>query len=157
MSSEEVAILFGDDLFIGAGSALAQLKAAYELSADGGERAVVALENIPRKQTKRYGIVEVDREHPKNPRLRLLKGLVEKPDPKDAPSTLGIVGRYLIPRRTFDVLPGVHSKTKDGEIRLIDALIALLGKISIFGYECEGKRLDTGTPEGYREAVIAYR
>ncbi len=156
VASDEIAILFGDDLFIGAGSALEQLKKGYDVSEGAGERAVIALENIPREQTKKYGIVEVESEDPSNPRLKKLKSLVEKPDPAVAPSTLGIVGRYLIPRSTFAVLPRVHSATRDGEIRLIDALIAQLKDIAIFGYECEGKRLDTGTPEGYRNALIAF-
>ncbi len=156
VASDEVAVLFGDDLFVGAGSALSQLFDAYNLCDAAGERAIVALENIPRELTKKYGIVEVESEHPKNPRVKKLKSLIEKPDPAAAPSTLGIVGRYLIPKSTFAVLPHVHSATRDNEIRLIDALIAQLKDIAIFGCECEGKRLDTGTFEGYRKAVVNF-
>ena len=58
----------------------------------------------------------------------------------------------MIPKSTFDVLPEVGA-SHGGEIRLIDALIAQLGTIPIYGYECEGTRIDSGTPEGYAEAV----
>jgi UTP--glucose-1-phosphate uridylyltransferase len=153
VESEEVAVLFGDDLFMGKETGLQQLLKGFEQSASDGERAVIALENISRERTSSYGIVEVEREHPQMARLKKLKGLVEKPQPEKAPSTLGIVGRYLIPRSTFSVLPSVRSGTKDGEIRLIDALIKQLSSITMFGYECEGTRLDTGTPEGYRAAI----
>jgi UTP--glucose-1-phosphate uridylyltransferase len=98
----------------------------------------------------KYGIVDVE---PTVGRLKRVKSLVEKPKPEEAPSTLGIVGKYLIPRSVFDILPQVKSG-HGGEIRLIDALINMLPKgLKIYGYEFEGKRLDTGTPEGYKEAV----
>ncbi|MFA6038859.1 MAG: sugar phosphate nucleotidyltransferase [Candidatus Peribacteraceae bacterium] len=155
VESDELAILFGDDLFIGAESGLKQLQKGYG-GAGGGEKAVIAVENIPRELTVKYGIIDVASEVPSLPRLKKVKGLVEKPTSEAAPSTLGIVGRYLIPRSTFAALPKVQSSTKDGEIRLIDALIAQLKDVEIYGYECEGKRLDTGTPEGYRDALIAY-
>ncbi|HAI97928.1 TPA: UTP--glucose-1-phosphate uridylyltransferase [Candidatus Peribacteria bacterium] len=150
VKSEPVAILFGDDLFSGADPGLAQLIKAASLVENHG--AIMALENIPREATERYGIVEVESVHPKDARLKKLKGMVEKPLPSEAPSTLGIVGRYLIPRSTFAVLPTIAA-SHGGEIRLIDALTAQLGTIPIHGYECEGKRLDTGTPKGYAEAV----
>ncbi|MDD5026003.1 MAG: sugar phosphate nucleotidyltransferase [Candidatus Peribacteraceae bacterium] len=150
VKSEPVAILFGDDLFHGADPGLAQLLKAAQLAGSGG--AILALENISREATERYGIVDVESSHPKDIRLKKLKGMVEKPFPSTAPSTLGIVGRYLIPRSTFSVLPTIAA-SHGGEIRLIDALAAQLGTIPIHGYECEGKRLDTGTPQGYAEAV----
>ncbi len=149
--SPTVAVLFGDDLFTGADTGLRQLLRAHEI-ADESDAAVLALENIPPERTKSYGIIEVEHSHPQNERLRKVKGLVEKPEPHAAPSTLGIVGRYLIPRSTLEMLPTVGAG-HGGEIRLIDALTAQLGEIPIYGYECEGKRLDTGTPEGYAEAV----
>ncbi|OGJ64658.1 hypothetical protein A3C37_00265 [Candidatus Peribacteria bacterium RIFCSPHIGHO2_02_FULL_53_20] len=155
VESSSVAVLFGDDLFMGEKSGLMQLKAAAKLTkTDHG--AFVALENVPQEQTHKYGIVTVDRAHPKNERVLKLKGMVEKPHPSKAPSTLGIVGRYLIPKSLFKTLEkiGKNSATsKHKEIRLIDALIHDLPHIPIHGVHCEGVRLDTGTPEGYREAV----
>ena len=152
VQSDHVAVLFGDDLFTGDTPGIRQLKEAYESRVQETDGAIVALENIDKEKTKRYGIVDVEEENFDNPRLKKLCGMVEKPEPDAAPSTLGIVGRYIIPRSTFDVLPSV-SEGHGGEIRIIDALIKQLESIPIYGYECEGKRIDTGTPEGYKEAL----
>lgn len=151
VKSDMVAILFGDDLIAQAENGLQQLTKAYDMINHQRDTAVLCLENVARERVSKYGIVAVD-EAQSNGRLKKVSGLVEKPKPEDAPSTLGIVGNYLIPRSTFDVLPGVGA-SHGGEIRLIDALIAQQNMIDIYGYEVEGKRIDTGTPEGYREAV----
>jgi len=145
-----VAVLFGDDLFIGGAPGVRQLMEAHKHV--GNEGAIIALENIPRELTHKYGIVEVTKEHETDPRLKKLKGMVEKPHPDSAPSTLGIVGRYILPKSTFAILPKVGA-SHGGEIRIIDALIEQLNSEPVHGYECRGTRLDTGTPEGYREAV----
>jgi UTP--glucose-1-phosphate uridylyltransferase len=155
VTSDAVAILFGDDLIGGPKNGLQQLMAAYATLPEAQEPstapAMLCLENVPREMTSRYGIADTD-ESKSNGRLKRVKGLVEKPKPEDAPSTLGVVGKYIIPRSTFGVLPTVKGSV-GGEIRLIDALIAQLGSMAVYGYEVEGKRYDTGTPEGYREAV----
>jgi UTP--glucose-1-phosphate uridylyltransferase len=152
VTSDMIAILFGDDLIVGKENGLQQLLKASALRQAQGERlkdaAFLSLENVPREKTSQYGIVDIE-ESIKGSRVKKVKGLVEKPKPEDAPSTLGIVGKYLIPRSTFETLPSVGA-SHGGEIRLIDALIAQLGSIEIYGYEFEGKRLDTGRPEGYK-------
>lgn len=150
--SDYVAVLFGDDLFTGGESALKQMMKAHDKLTADERGAILALENIPREHTVRYGIVDIEKEHDDEPRIKKVRGLVEKPQPADAPSTYGIVGRYIIPKSTIDLLPTVTSG-HGGEIRLIDALIKQLGNEHIYGYECEGIRLDTGHPEGYRDAV----
>lgn len=149
--SEHVAILFGDDLIVHEKAGLGQLTEAMERvpAAERATCAMLALENLPREEVYKYGIVDPAS---RNDRLVKVKGLVEKPKPEEAPSTLGIVGKYIIPRSTFEVLPSVKSG-HGGEIRLIDALIAQKDDIGIYGWEFEGKRLDTGRPEGYKEAV----
>ena len=154
LNSDHVAVLFGDDLFAGEKTGISQLKNSYEENVPGDDGAIIALENIARELTTKYGIVEVDYENESNPRLKKLKGMVEKPESEDAPSTLGIVGRYIIPKSTFEILPKIKAE-KGGEIRLIDALIEQLKSIPIYGYECEGRRIDTGTPEGYKAAIKA--
>ena len=143
VTSDQVAVLFGDDLIIGEKTGLQQLA---EHCADG---AMLCLEDVPKEKVSSYGIVDAE---PTNDRLKTIKELIEKPSPEEAPSTLGIVGKYIVPRSLFDVLPNVAAG-KGGEIRIIDALTAQLGKMPIHGYVCEGKRYDTGTPEGYKEAV----
>lgn len=147
--SDPVAVLFGDDLIVGAESGLAQMARAYERLPGGA--VLLCLEDVPREHVRKYGIVAVDPAQPAG-RLRRVTGLVEKPDPSAAPSTLGIVGKYIIPRSTLSVLPSIHGGSA-GEIRLIDAFLQQLRETPVYGYEVEGKRIDTGTPEGYREAV----
>lgn len=151
VKSDTIAILFGDDLIAGAENGLQQLTKAFDSVEHQRDAAMLCLENVARERVSKYGIAAVDEALSKG-RLKAVTGLVEKPKPEDAPSTLGVVGKYLIPRSTFDVLPVVGA-SHGGEIRLIDALIAQLGAIDMYGYEVEGKRIDTGTPEGYKEAV----
>ncbi len=151
VTTESVAVLFGDDLIVGKENGLQQLaRAAKDAPANA---AILALENVPKERVSSYGIVSVD-ESESNGRLKTVTGLVEKPKPEEAPSTLGIVGKYIIPKEVIDVLPQTKSG-KDGEIRLIDALIGRLGQTPILGYEFEGTRYDTGNPKGYKEAVLA--
>ncbi|MDO8469041.1 MAG: sugar phosphate nucleotidyltransferase [Candidatus Peribacter sp.] len=153
VKSDMVAVLFGDDLFVGDKPGIVQLIEACTFIPEK-EFALIAVENIPREKTNRYGVIEIAKEVPGHPRLRKVKGLVEKPDPVKAPSTLGIVGRYLIPRSVIESLPQVAAG-KDGEIRLIDALIAKLKTLPVYALECNGSRIDTGTPEGYAKAIQA--
>jgi len=151
VKSPQVAVLFGDDFFIGAEPGIQQLMNVSKLIPEG-ECAIVAVENVPREATQKYGIIDIQEELTVNRRLKRVKGLVEKPAPEKAPSTFGIVGRYIIPRSIIETLPSVKAG-KDGEIRLIDALIAKVNTLPIYGYECQGTRIDTGTPDGYRKAV----
>jgi UTP--glucose-1-phosphate uridylyltransferase len=98
-----------------------------------------------------YGIAAID-EAKSQGNVKRITGLVEKPKPADAPSTLGIIGKYLIPHSVIGVLNEIEGG-QGGEIRLIDALIHRKDHVPIWGVEMQGKRLDTGTPEGYKEAV----
>jgi UTP--glucose-1-phosphate uridylyltransferase len=154
VTSEHVAVLFGDDLILGKENGLQQLvrqMSDVRCRVSGKDRALLCLQDVPRGQVSRYGIVEVEKS---KDRLKKVTGLVEKPSPSEAPSTLAIVGKYIIPRTIFPTLEQVGSG-HGGEIRLIDALIASIGTMPIWGYVFEGKRFDTGTPEGYCEAVAA--
>jgi UTP-glucose-1-phosphate uridylyltransferase len=63
------------------------------------------------------------------------------------------VGKYIVPKDIFNVLHLLEDGSKDGEVRLIDALIRELGNVHVYGYTFEGTRLDTGTPDGYKDAV----
>lgn len=150
VKSDQVAVLFGDDLIVGKKSGLQQLSENYK----GG--AMLCLQDVPREKVSSYGIADLDLHDSldSSGRLKVIKGLVEKPNPNDAPSTFGVVGKYILPKEIFDVLPTVKSH-QGGEIRIIDALIAKLGEIAVYGYVFEGERYDTGTPEGYRDAVVA--
>lgn len=153
VKSEIVAILFGDDLIVAEESGLQQLVSTYGQINRSGEPtpALLCLENVLQELVSRYGIVDVDPDRSRG-RLKRIRGLVEKPPPGKAPSLLAIVGKYLIPKSTFAVLKTAKNG-RDGEIRLIDALTAQMPETPIYGYEVKGKRLDVGTPEGYREAI----
>lgn len=151
VNTDTLAVLFGDDLIVGDENGLQQLVKAHD-SLDAAERntaSVLALENVPRELTNKYGIADIE---DAMGRLKKVRGLVEKPAPENAPSTYGVVGKYLIPRRIFDLLPEVEA-SHGGEIRLVDGLIAHLKDGPVYGYEFEGKRYDTGSPEGYKQAV----
>ena len=152
VKSDAVAILFGDDLIVGDKSGLAQLVQAQNMI-QSDAAAYLLLEDIARTEVIHYGIVDPDMEWdaPAKNLIRI-RGLVEKPKPEEAPSTFGIVGKYIVPRTTFDVLDSIEHGSH-GEIRLIDALIKQLGTTDVYGCVLTGKRLDTGTPEGYKEAV----
>lgn len=158
VTSDHVAILFGDDVIVGEqGNGLQQMLRAVE---QWNNEAILCLQDVPRYEVSRYGVVDTE---PSAERLKRIRGLVEKPKPEVAPSTLAIVGKYIIPRSIFPVLeklgggPEVdtarHFRAK--EIRLIDALKAALPTLTLWGYVFEGRRFDVGTPEGYREAVTA--
>lgn len=148
-----IAVLFGDDLIVHEKSGLQQLLDSYSAlpEAEKNDAAMLCLQNVPREKTSSYGIVKPAGEISGN--VLKVAGMVEKPKPEDAPSTLGIVGKYIIPSSTLKVLPDVGA-SHGGEIRLIDALIAQVASgTPVYGCQFEGKRLDTGTPEGYKEAV----
>lgn len=153
VKSDSLAILFGDELIKGEQNGLQQLVGAMKAVPADKETAMLCLHDVERKMVHKYGIVDIEPDNHKT-RMHKIKGLVEKPKPEDAPSTLGIVGKYIVPRSTIDTLAKVESGHHDKEIRLIDALISQLGSIEMYGYELEGMRLDTGNPEGYRQAVL---
>ncbi len=154
VNSDMIAILYGDDLIAGEKNGMEQLAGAWKEMGEPSDAAFLALEDVERHLVSKYGIVEIEPDNHSN-RLRHVKGLVEKPKPEEAPSTLGIVGKYLVPQSTIHALERAESSHADQEIRLIDALKSQLKakEIALYGYEFEGRRFDTGTPEGYSEAV----
>ncbi len=154
VQGQTTAILFGDDLIAGKENGLQQLSRALDHINDPNA-AMLCLQEVAMENISKYGIVTVDESWQKSAphmRLRRITDLVEKPKPENAPSNLGIVGKYLIPKIIFEKLHEIQEGSR-GEIRLIDALIADRDTIPIYGYVVEGTRFDTGTPEGYKEAV----
>jgi UTP--glucose-1-phosphate uridylyltransferase len=116
-------------------------------------KSVVAVENVPKEDTSKYGIV--DTSELKHDSLFKISSIVEKPEPKDAPSTLGVVGRYVLNSEIFACLEETP-KGAGNEIQLTDAISTLLSKESVYAYEFEGKRYDCGSKEGYMEASVQY-
>jgi UTP--glucose-1-phosphate uridylyltransferase len=113
---------------------------------------LVAVMDVPREHTERYGVLATGREEG---RLVEVRGLVEKPKPKDAPSTLSIIGRYILQPEVFDLI-AEQSPGAGGEIQLTDALARMIGHCPFHGYRFEGKRFDCGDKAGFIEATIAY-
>jgi UTP--glucose-1-phosphate uridylyltransferase len=114
--------------------------------------AVVAVQEVPREQTGRYGIVSVG---DADGRSAPMEGIVEKPDPESAPSNLAVVGRYVLPAEIMDILadtpPGAG-----GEIQVTDAIETLLGRSEVLAYRFPGVRYDCGNKLGYVEATVRY-
>ncbi len=113
---------------------------------------VVAAEDVPREQTDRYGILDVVSD---DGRVARARGLVEKPDPADAPSTLSIIGRYILQPEVMDEL-GRQEAGAGGEIQLTDAMARTLDRQPFHGLRFEGRRFDCGSKLGFLEANIAF-
>ncbi len=148
IQDEPVAVLLADDLVL---SEVPCLKQMIEAHGDvGGNLAAVM--DVPRAQTDRYGILDVVGD---DGRLVKAKGLVEKPKPADAPSTLSIIGRYILDPEVFVEL-GRQEKGAGGEIQLTDAMARTIGRVPFHGLRFEGTRFDCGAKAGFLEANIAF-
>jgi UTP--glucose-1-phosphate uridylyltransferase len=148
VGNEPFAVLLADDLMVGDTPCLAQMVEAYEEV--GGN--LVAVIEVPRAHTNRYGVLDVVAD---DGRLVRAKAVVEKPDPAVAPSTLTIVGRYIIQPEVFDHL-GRRERGSGGEIQLTDALEKLIDDgQALHGLRFDGRRFDCGDKLGFLEATIA--
>ncbi|MBI4497408.1 MAG: UTP--glucose-1-phosphate uridylyltransferase GalU [Chloroflexi bacterium] len=148
VGEEPFALVFPDDIIVGGqGPAIGELVSVYEQQ--GG--SVVAVERVPSDQIRRYGIVDVA---PLGERVYRARNLVEKPEPEEAPSDLGIVGRYVLTPSIFDAIRATP-KGKGGEIQITDALQRLAHREGVYACEFTGERYDTGTPLGLLKASIA--
>ncbi|NIA72340.1 UTP--glucose-1-phosphate uridylyltransferase GalU [Pelagibius litoralis] len=145
---EPFAVILPDDLVLGQPGCLAQLVEAY--GKVGGN--LVAVEDVPREQTNRYGILDVVSD---DGRLAEAKGLVEKPQPEVAPSTLSIIGRYILQPEVFDELDR-QERGAGNEIQLTDAMARTIGRQPFHGLRFEGRRFDCGNKAGFLEANLAY-
>ena len=150
---EPFAVILPDDLVLHPDGCLAQLVAAY--NEVGGN--LVAVEDVPREQTMKYGILDVVEEPVEGAGGRLVKakGLVEKPKPEEAPSTLSIIGRYILQPEVFDELDR-QDKGAGGEIQLTDAMARTIQNQAFHGLRFAGRRFDCGNKAGFLEANIAY-
>jgi UTP--glucose-1-phosphate uridylyltransferase len=142
------AVVLADDLIDAKVPVLAQMVKVHR---DTG-CSVVAVENVPRRQTRQYGIVKTVRRS--RPPHRMI-GIVEKPEPRKAPSTLGVVGRYLLTPAIFRHLQRIKPGA-GGEIQLTDGIGSLLREEHVFAYEFDGVRYDCGSKLGYLQANLAY-
>ena len=148
VDGEPFAVILADDLIDGSPSALAQMVALYEKH----QCSILGVQQVAREHTHFYGIVASE---PMGDRVSKVTGIVEKPKPQDAPSTLAVVGRYILTPRIFDLLREVQPGA-GGEIQLTDAIAALLKEETILAYEFEGTRYDCGSKLGYLKATMDF-
>jgi UTP--glucose-1-phosphate uridylyltransferase len=148
VGDEPFAVLLPDDIFVASPPATGQLLRVFEEHGEG----VVGLLDVPREDTSKYGIVQG---RPVSDRLFRVEGLVEKPAPAVAPSTLAVPGRYVLPARIFDHLEKTEAGV-GGEIQLTDALAQLAREDGLYGWVIDGERFDTGNQLGFLKANITF-
>ena len=149
VGDEPFAIILPDDVIKSVGiGCLTQMVEIYNRM----HGSIIAVENVPRVNTSRYGIVSTLKEDAEAPRII---DIVEKPKPEEAPTTLGVVGRYILEPEIFSIL----EKTEKGhgdEIQLTDAIKTLIDSKHVYAYEFEGIRFDCGSKMGLLEANVSY-
>ena len=145
IGSEPVAVLLADDLILGA-SCVREMVESYS----GGN--MVAVMDVPQDQTGAYGIVTPGAD---DGRVVQIEGLVEKPDPAEAPSNIAVVGRYIITPEVFETL-AAQERGAGGEIQLTDALAKQIGSAPFTGVRFSGERFDCGSKLGFLQANVAF-
>jgi len=146
VGNDAFAVLLADDLMVGEPSVTAQLVAQFNQL----QSSIVAVQDVPREHTKRYGIVSG--EVVVNGLVEL-SGIVEKPEPDVAPTTLAVAGRYVLTASIFDELENV-SKGVGGEIQLTDGIASLMRKENVYAYRYQGARYDCGSKLGFLQATV---
>lgn len=145
---DEFGVILPDDLIFGTSGCLSQMAAIR----DSAQTNLIAVEPVDRSATSRYGII--DPQAADGP-IITAKGIVEKPQPQDAPSQLGVVGRYILATSIFSRLETLKAGS-GGEVQLTDAIAQDIGLQGLSGYRFDGARYDCGSPAGMLQATIAY-
>ena len=149
VGDEPFAVILADDLIDAEQSAIGQLVSAR--TARGGG-SVLAVEDVPRAHTERYGIVSSTLVGGRTSRI---SHIVEKPTPDQAPSTLAVTGRYVLEPSVFEHLRSIP-RGAGGEIQLTDAIARMLPLDNTFAYRYEGRRFDCGTKQGFITATVHF-
>ncbi len=148
IQDEPFAVILADDLIDGDIAIMKQMVDVFARH----QCSMLGVQDVPRSQTKQYGIVSVTNLEPK---VEKVNAIVEKPNPEDAPSTLAVVGRYILTPRIFkhlqEIKPGAG-----GEIQLTDGIAALMQYESLLAYRFDGVRYDCGSKLGYLKAQVAF-
>ncbi|MBI2314057.1 MAG: UTP--glucose-1-phosphate uridylyltransferase GalU [Betaproteobacteria bacterium] len=142
------AVILADDLIDGEPPIMKQMVDIFERR----RCSVLGVQNVVREDTVHYGIVKAESARKG---LHNVVGIVEKPKPADAPSTLGVVGRYILAPEVFDHLERVKPGA-GGEIQLTDGIASLLAEERVLAYEFQGVRYDCGSKLGYLKANLMY-
>ena len=149
---ESFAVMLGDDIVDADEPCIGQMIRLFEKRGN----PVIALQEVPRAETRQYGIVAGRRAADGDgDRVVEISDMIEKPPPEKAPSNLAIIGRYLLPPEIFDILEETRSDV-GGEIQLTSALKTLLSRRPIDGYLFEGRRYDAGDKLGFLKATVEF-
>jgi UTP--glucose-1-phosphate uridylyltransferase len=148
VGAEPFFVHLADDLIRSEVACLAQMAQVYESK----RASVLGVQIVPRQDTDKYGIVEVEADRSATSRVR---SIVEKPKPAVAPSNLAVVGRYVLSPAIFEHLERLGHGT-GGEIQLTDGIAALMREEAVYAYRFEGKRYDCGSKLGYLQATVEY-
>lgn len=149
VGNEPFAVLLADDLIRSPGKGcLKQMVDEYYATGAGS----LGVQEIPMSMTNRYGVVSVQTD---DAGRNHIQKIVEKPSPEQAPSNLGVVGRYILPGEIFNLLESVRAGV-GGEIQLTDAIFALLGTHELLAHRFEGVRYDCGSRAGFIRATVDY-
>jgi len=148
VGNQPFAVMLGDDIVDSVEPCIGQMMRLFE------ERGnpVIAVQEVPREETRQYGIVAGVKE---SERVVRISGMVEKPSPEKAPSNLAIIGRYILPPEIFEILEDTRSDA-GGEIQLTSGLATLLDRRPIDGYLFEGTRYDAGDKLGFLKATVEF-
>jgi UTP--glucose-1-phosphate uridylyltransferase len=149
VGSEPFFVHLADDLIRGdPTSCLEQMAEVYMAK----RASVLGVEQVPHKDTEKYGIVEIEADKSSTGRVR---SIVEKPKPDQAPSNLAVVGRYVLTASIFEHLARI-GRGAGGEIQLTDGIAAMMGEEAVYAYRFSGKRYDCGSKLGYLQATVEY-
>jgi len=147
VQDEPFAVLLADDLIDGEPPVIRQMVEAFNQY----QCSILGVQDVPREQTRQYGIVSSKF---LTGNIEEVNGIVEKPEPEKAPTTLGVVGRYILTPRIFDHLEKVQAGA-GGEIQLTDGIAALMLEEKMLAYRFNGTRYDCGSKLGYLKAMVA--
>ena len=148
IGNEPFAVILADDLCDNTsktGGVLTQMLELYEKY----KCSIVAIEEVPKEETNKYGVIDGSEIEDG---VFMIKDMVEKPDPKDAPSNMAIIGRYILTPDIFDILRDTKSG-KGGEIQITDALLTQAKNGMVIGCKFQGVRFDCGSVDGYVKAT----
>jgi len=148
VGDDPFAVILADDLMDSQPPAIARMAEIFARE----QCSLLGVEEVPRDATASYGIVTIDKMQDDTARIH---SIVEKPKPKDAPSNLAVIGRYVLTNRIFDMLAGV-TPGAGGEIQLTDGISALLAQERALAVRLPGRRFDCGSKLGYLQATVEF-
>jgi len=147
VQDEPFAVILADDLIDGDTPIVSQMVDVFRQH----QCSILGVQDVPREQTRQYGIVGST---PLAADIEQVNAIVEKPNPEDAPSTLAVVGRYILTPRIFHHLEKIQAGA-GGEIQLTDGIAALMREEKMLAYRFKGTRYDCGSKLGYLQATVA--